>query len=299
MPKFTAVRSDHSYVDAHGITIHYYAWKAAKPRGVVQICHGLGEHAGRYEYLAQKLVAEGYSVYADDHRGHGKTGMEQYADDHTRLGKLGPGGMRAVFEGVHQFTGLIKQENPGLPIVFLGQSWGSIIIQTILNTHAKDYDAVVLTGTAHRLPHRMNPGDLNAKHKHLGTTGFEWLSRDPLVAQAFVDDPLTFYADALKLFGPIDGLRVYGAPARKFGKDLPLLIMIGSEDSLGGERSVRGLAQAYLRRSKLTDVQVIIYDEARHEVFNETNREEVIGDLVAWLDERVGRSGGMSGDGGI
>jgi alpha-beta hydrolase superfamily lysophospholipase len=164
------------------------------------------------------------------------------------------------------------------------------MVQDILNHHAGDYDAAVLTGTAYRRPGSMNAGQLNAKHKHLGTTGNEWLSRDPAVAQAFADDPLTFYADTLKLFGLADGLRLFGVPTRNIEKDIPLLIAIGEEDSLGGERSVRTLAEKYVQRSRLSDVEVIVYAGARHEIFNETNKVEVTADLVDWLDTRLAKS---------
>ena len=288
MPKFTAIRDDQTFVDAHGVTIHYYIWRSAKPVGVVQIAHGLGEYAGRYEEVAQELVNAGYSVYADDHRGHGLTGLEQHGGDHTQLGKLGPGGLRATTAAIHQLTAIIRDENPDVPLAILGHSWGSLMVQTLLNKHADDYDAAVLTGTAHRVPGRMNSGNLNTAHQHLGTTGYEWLSRDPLVAQAFLEDPLTFYADALKLFGVVDGLRLFGLPSRTLARDIPLLIAIGSEDPLGGEASVRELAKSYVGRSQLTDVTVTIYAEARHEIFNETNRDEVIADLITWLNDRVG-----------
>ncbi len=288
MPKFTAVRSDHTFTDAEGVTIHYYVWAAAKPRAILQLAHGLGDHALRYEEVAHALAGAGYTVYADDHRGHGQTGLGQYGGDNTRLGKLGVGGMRATIAEVRQLTGIVRSEHPKLPIALLGHSWGSLMVQKIVNEHSADYDAVILTGTAYRTPLRMNGGDLNAKHKHLGTTGFEWLSRDPKVAAAFVADPLTFYADALKIFGVVDGVRLYGRPARDLEHDIPLLIMIGSEDSLGGEKSVELLAEKYLERSHLTDVELIIYTEARHEIFNETNRLDVFADLIGWLDERLG-----------
>jgi len=287
----TVTHSDHTFIDAQGVTIHYYVWDAPKPKAILQLTHGLGDHALRYEQVAQDLVAAGYTVYADDHRGHGQTGLQQNDGDASKLGKLGPGGLRATVEDVRQFTSIIKEEHPGLPIVLLGQSWGSLMVQTIVNSHAADYDAVVLTGTAYRTLTDMNSGDLNARHKHLGTTGNEWLSRDPAVAQRFKDDPLTFYAAAAKLFGIPDGLRLLGRPGKDLGKDIPLLIMIGSEDSLGGEKSVAKLAAAYVKRSRLTDVQAIVYPGARHEIFNETNRDDVIADLVKWLDGRVATAG--------
>jgi alpha-beta hydrolase superfamily lysophospholipase len=283
VPKFTVVRTDHSYVDAQGVTIHYYVWKAAKPKGVVQLAHGLGDHALRYEHVAQALVQAGYSVYADDHRGHGETGIVQHGGDKSRLGRLGPGGLRATIAALQQFTTIIRAENPGLPLALLGHSWGSLMAQTIINTDAEDYEAVVLTGTAYRTLGDMNGGDLNKGY----STPNEWLSRDPSVAKAFADDPKTFYADTIKLFGLGDALRLLGKPAKKLGSDIPSLIRIGSADSLGGEKSVAKLASDYVTRSGLSDVEAIVYPGARHEIFNETNRDEVIADLVAWLDARL------------
>ncbi|UDF12140.1 alpha/beta hydrolase [Antiquaquibacter oligotrophicus] len=287
MPTFVPVRHDATYVDAHGVTIHYYVWKAAKPKAVVQLLHGLGEHALRYEQLAGELVNAGYSVYADDHRGHGRTGMEQWRNDATKLGRLGVGGMRATIAAIEQLTGIARAENPDIPLIALGQSWGSLMLQKMLDEHPRDYDAVVLTGTAYRTLTDMNSGDLNKHHKHLGTTGYEWLSRDPAVAEAFVADPLTFYAAAAKLFGLVDGLRLLGRPAKNLERDVPVLILTGSEDSLGGEKSIAKLARAYVQRSGLTDVTAIVYPDARHEVFRETNRDEVVSDLIAWMDAHV------------
>jgi len=281
------VTRDHrTFTDARGVVIHYYVWAAAQPRAVVQLAHGLGEHALRYEWTAQRLVAAGYTVVADDHRGHGATGMEQYGGDASRLGRLGPGGLRATMSGISQLTGIIRDEHPELPIVLLGHSWGSLMAQHLVNVDPEPYAAVVLTGTAFRTLRHMNSGDLNRLHKHLGTTGNEWLSRDPEVAAAFAADPLTFYADVPKLFGYVDALRLLGRP-RRMTKDLPVLIMIGAEDSLGGEASVRLLEAAYRGKAKLSDVTTVVYPEARHEVFNELNRDEVVDDLIEWVDARL------------
>ena len=284
-----ATREDRTFVDAQGVTVHYYVWNAENPRAVLQIAHGLGEHALRYEWLAQKFVESGITVYADDHRGHGETGRAQHGGDLSKLGRLGPGGLRAATADLHELTTIIGAEHPSLPIVFLGHSWGSLMGQTLINEHIADFAAVVLSGTAHRSPLLMNGGDLNAKHKHLGTTGYEWLSRDPAVAEAFVADPLCFTADALKLFGVVDGVRLYGQPRKPMPADVPLLIVIGSEDSLGGEKSVEKLADAYLSRGALSDVKVVVYEGGRHEVFNETNKEEVATDLLGWIDRRLHR----------
>lgn len=286
MPKFTAERQHRTFTDAHGVVVHYYVWAPGKPKAVVQLAHGVGEHALRYELLAQALVAAGYAVYADDHRGHGQTGVEYWKGDLSQIGKLGVGGLRATQQNLLDLTRIAQEENPGLPFVMLGHSWGSLMVQNLLSAGPHPWSAVVLTGTAFRTPFDMNGGDLNARHKHLGDTGAEWLSRDPAVARAFVDDPLTTDAKVLQLFGVADGLRLFGRPKR-VQPPVPLLIMVGDDDPLGGEASAKKLADAYLRRGGLTDVELIVYAGARHEVFNETNQAEVRADLIAWLDDRL------------
>lgn len=283
----TAKRTDRTYVDAEGVTIHFHVWEAAEPRAVVQVLHGLGEHALRYEALAENLVAAGYTVYADEHRGHGATGLGQHDGDHSKLGRLGEGGIPATVAAVRQLTGMIRAEHPGLPLVLLGHSWGSILAQKLVNEDASDFDAVVLSGTAYRTPFHMNGGDLSKSHRVAGGTGLEWLSRDVAVQEAFAADPLTFDAKTLELFGLADSLRLLGRPARNIEHDVPVLIIGGSEDSLPLGSSVKRLADSYLKRSGLTDVKVIIYTDARHEVFNELNRDEVVADVIEWIRSRV------------
>ncbi|MDJ0377550.1 alpha/beta fold hydrolase [Cryobacterium sp. PH31-L1] len=275
-----------TYTDAHGRLFTYYVWSVDAPRAVIQLAHGVGEHAQRYAALAADLNRAGYTVYADDHLGHGQTGLVQHGGDHTKLGRLGEGGLRAAVAGVHQLSGIIRSENPTLPLVLLGHSWGSFMVQMIVNEHAAEYDAIVLSGTAYRWPGYLDGGDLNRKHKTLGTTGVEWLSRDPAVARAFVADPLTTATPLAKLFGIREAARLFGRPSRDLPTDLPMLVLVGGDDTVGGERSALKLVNAYVKRSGLRDVRLIVYPGARHEVFNETNRSEVIGDLVAWLDER-------------
>ncbi|AMB59762.1 alpha/beta hydrolase [Microterricola viridarii] len=280
-----------TFTDEHGVRIHYYSWPVEQPRAVIQLAHGVGEHALRYLELVGELNKAGYSVYADDHRGHGRTGFEQHGGDLDRMGRLGPGGLPATIKALHQFSGIIAAEarsaHPGLPLVLLGHSWGSLMAQIIVNKHAAEYDAVILTGTAYRMVGSMESGDLNRRHKHLGNTGVEWLSRDPAVHTAFLSDPLTTTKPILKLFGPIDALRLLGRPARDLPADLPLLVQVGGDDSLGAEKSALKLVEAYRHRSGLSDVTLIVYPGARHEVFNEINRAEVMADTISWLNERM------------
>jgi alpha-beta hydrolase superfamily lysophospholipase len=158
--------------------------------------------------------------------------------------------------------------------------------QILINDHAGDYAAVIWSGSAYRLPGYMEAGDLNKKFATPGATGHEWLSRDPQVWADFKKDPWTFDAKVLKLYGVGDGLKLFGKPSKDMAL-VPLLIILGEDDSVGGKKSGLKLAESYIERSGQTDVTVGIYPEARHEIFNETNKEAVIDDMIAWLSERI------------
>ncbi len=265
----------------------YSTWRAGKPRGLVQIAHGVGEHGLRYEPLAQDLVQAGFTVYVNDHRGHGRTGMAQWDGDRSKLGRLGPGGLRAAIAAVRQMTRVAQEEEPGLPVVLLGHSWGSLMAQKIVNEDSGAYAGIVLSGSAYRLPGWMNSGDLNKRHAALGPTRFEWLTRDRSIIDAMAVDPLAVEAKVVELFGIADTLRLLGVPRRGVQHDVPMLLQVGSDDPLGGPRSIERLARAYRERAGLSDVAVRVYQDARHEIYNELNRDEVIADLVAWLNRIV------------
>jgi alpha-beta hydrolase superfamily lysophospholipase len=284
-----------SFTDDEGVVIETVEWAVDSPRAVIQLSHGIGEHSGRYAALAADLNRAGFTVVADDHRGHGVTGMRQWGDP-ARLGKLGPGGLRATVAGIRRFGELTRERFPGVPLVLVAHSWGSLMAQMALNQEPDAYDGVVLTGTAYRLPGFMDAGDLNRKHRSLGSTGAEWLSRDPAVAEAWVQDPLTFPAQTAKLIGLRDALRLLGRPAKDLPASLPLLLQVGADDTLGGGRSVERLARAYRERSGLRDVTVRVYEGARHEVFNETNRDVVIADLVGWIESHVVQGHSATGE---
>lgn len=278
------------FVDAHGVAIVYDVHEPdGEPRGVVQVLHGVGEHAGRYAALAEALTRAGYVVYADDHRGHGRTGMRQHGDP-AKLGRLGVGGHRAAVDAVWQLTRRIRDERPGLPLVLLGHSWGSFLAQILFDAHPDAYDAVILVGSSLRWPGALNPGDLNAPWKAPDATGVEWLSTDPAVQKAFLDDPLTVDVPLVKLFGVVEAARIYGRPRRdlreRAGADVPVLLLVGRDDTVGGPRGVHRLAKAYRERAGLTDVTTLVYD-GRHEILNEPVQGRVRADILAWLDARL------------
>jgi len=289
----TARREERTFTDSYGIRIFYDVYTPGEsdpaPRGVVQVLHGVGEHAGRYAHVAEALTAAGFIVYADDHRGHGRTGMEQHGGDRERLGRLGRGGLRAAEDACAQLTDIIRTAHTGLPLILVGHSWGSFLAQMLLDAHPHAYDAVVLTGSALRWPGALNSGDLNKPWKAADAMGSEWLSSDLAVGRAFLDDPLTTSVPLAKLFGPLDTLRLIGKPAKNLPNDVPVLLMVGRDDTVGGPRSIHRLADAYRTRSGLSDVTTLIYPDVRHEVFNDVTRDDVIADLLAWIDRRFPR----------
>jgi alpha-beta hydrolase superfamily lysophospholipase len=278
-----------SFKDDFGVEIVFYEWPVADPKAIIQIAHGLGEHARRYDQMAAALNRAGFSVYADDHRGHGQTGLLQVASKQTKkLGNLGPGGMDAAYMQVADFSNLIKKENAGEKIVLIGHSWGSFIAQKIINKKSDIYDAVVLSGSALTIPGYLATGDFNKVWKKLpGSTGYEWLSRDVEVQKKFVADPLTFLAAAMQVLGVKNSLKILGKPSKTVRSELPILVQVGEADPIGGEYSNKALVEAYRKNSGIQDIELFVYHEARHEIYNELNKDEVIQDLIHWINLRL------------
>ena len=278
-----------SFTDDFGVEIMFYEWPVANPKAIIQIAHGLGEHARRYDHMAAVLNRAGFSVYADDHRGHGQTGLGQLEKKQIKkLGNLGPGGMDATYKQVEAFSKLIKAENPRKKIILLGHSWGSFIAQKVINTSSDFYDAVVLSGSALTMPGYLATGDFNKVWKKLpGSTGYEWLSRDVEIQKKFVADPLTFLAAAMQVFGVSNSLKLFGTPSKQVRSDLPILVQVGQADPIGGEYSNKALVKAYRKNAGTNDIELFVYHDARHEIYNELNKDQIIQDLIDWINIRI------------
>jgi alpha-beta hydrolase superfamily lysophospholipase len=285
----TELPIERTFQDDQGVAISFYEWPVASPKAVIQIAHGLGEHARRYDHMAAVLNRAGFSVYADDHRGHGQTGLQQIANKQIKtLGTLGAGGMEATFNQVAAFSKLIKSENPSKPLILLGHSWGSFIAQKIINKNSDMYDALVLSGSALTMTGYLATGDFNKVWKKLpGSTGYEWLSRDVEVQKRFVADPLTFLAAAMQVFGISNSLKLFGKPSKNVRPDLPILVQVGEADPIGGEYSNKALVEAYRKNAGTKDIELFVYHDARHEIYNELNKDEIIADLIAWINVRI------------
>ena len=141
-----------TFTDAYGVRIHYESWRVPDASAVIQLSHGVGEHIGRYRELIEALNAAGYSVWADDHRGHGQTGFEQHGGDLDRMGRPGPGGMRAAFDAVARFTDVIRaEEGDEVPLVIIGHSWGSsVVFSRMANVASSACSAAIALGQLSR-----------------------------------------------------------------------------------------------------------------------------------------------------
>jgi len=283
-----------AFVTPDGVEVAGWRWDADRPpRAVVQIAHGLGEHALRYRPVAEELVAHGYVVYANDHRGHGRT-----AGGPERYGQLGPAGWAGLVDDLATVTATARRDHPGLPLVLVGHSMGSMALQGYLLDRSADIDAAVLSGTTAvdvvaALIDTSQPADLtmfNAAFEP-ARTPFDWLSRDPAQVDAYVADPACGFGLEVSANAEMLGAGTeLSDPARlaAIRATLPIYLFSGEADPLaGGGALVEMVADRY-RAAGVKDVTVKIYPGARHETLNETNRDEVVADLLAWLDRVTG-----------
>jgi alpha-beta hydrolase superfamily lysophospholipase len=281
--------SSFRYTSADGTEIAAYRWDpAGEPRAAVQLTHGMGEHAQRYEHVAAAFTNAGYVVYAQDQRGHGASA------DPERLGDLGKGGWAGLVDDIGMLSAHIRAEHPGLQLILLGHSMGSFAVQQYLLDHSNDVDGVVLTGTAviDLLEPALDldqPLDLtmfNAPFQP-ARTDYDWLSRDEAVVDVYVADPLCgFGIDTESAKGMFVGARRLADPAQLAGlrSSLPVYIAVGEADPVNGGLTVLTPLTDRLAAAGLVDVTVVTYPEGRHEILNETNSDEVIGSLIAWAD---------------
>jgi alpha-beta hydrolase superfamily lysophospholipase len=277
-----------------GTPITAYRWPAiGVVRGVLQVAHGMGEHALRYLKPLQPLRDAGITIYANDHRGHGKTARNKAA-----LGDFGPGGFEAVVDDIAGLSEIARHENPEKKLILLGHSMGSFAAQIFVLKHSGLIDGLVLSGSAalDLLPVSSDPkgASLEAFNAPFepARTPFDWLSRDPHEVDAYIADPLCGFtatpASMQSIFAAAAPLFVPGA-LKHIRPELPIYIFSGDKDPVnGGLAWLRPLVQRY-RDAGVLDVSADFYKDGRHEMLNETNRAEVVGKLGTWIDRILKR----------
>ncbi|HEY2442377.1 MAG TPA: alpha/beta hydrolase [Streptosporangiaceae bacterium] len=284
--------SRYRYASSDGLEISGYRWDpAGTPVAAIQLTHGMGEHALRYAELAGALNRAGLVVYGQDHRGHGDTAGA------GPLGDLSPGGWPALVGDIGLLTAKIRTDQPGRPLFLLAHSMGSFAAQQYLLDHSRDVDGAVLTGTASidllepalDLDQPLDLTVFNAAFQP-ARTDYDWLTRDEAIVDAYVADPKCgFGIDTGSAQAMFAGARRLADPGEvaAMRPDLPVYIAAGELDPVnGGGALLTPLAERY-RAAGLADVTVRVYPGARHEILNETNRAEVVADLISWLRETM------------
>jgi len=272
---------------ADGSKIFTYRWLASgRVRGVLQVSHGMGEHALRYREPLQPLIDAGIAIYANDHRGHGHT-----ARDKKDLGDFGASGFAGVVDDMARLSRIARQENPGKKLILLGHSMGSFAAQIYVVDHSALIDGFILSGSA-AFDMLQNPrGGLSTIGEGMGKTRtpFDWLSRDEKEVDAYIADPLCGFTvnDASRA-----SMFAAGAPAvdpkalARIRKDLPFYIFAGDKDPINADLSrLWPLVERY-KAAGVIDITTDFYPGGRHEMLNETNRDEVVANLKNWI-ERV------------
>ena len=303
-----------SFKAADGAQIFTYRWmpdNASDIKGAIQIAHGMAEHAARYERFADALTKTGYAVYANDHRGHGKTAgsldkVGYFADEM---------GWEKVVVDMHTLTGIIKKECPNKPFFLFGHSMGSFLSRYYSMHYAGELKGLVLSGTAgdpgalgkigilvatieakikgkkakSNLLNKLSFGAFNDAFKP-NRTDYDWLSRDNAEVDKYVNDPWCgavftsgFFCD---LLGGISYINKKENIA-KIPKKLPIYIFSGAKDPVGA--NTKGVSQVYdtLKTSGIADLTLKFYEDARHETLNEINRTEVFADVIAWMNKHI------------
>ncbi len=305
-------KSTFTFTDPDGFNVFVYKWApedGVPVRGAVQIAHGAAEHALRYERFAEFLNQHGFVVFANDHRGHWMT-----AGMLDKAGICGEDGWNGIVKDAKQLSDLIKEQYPEAPFFLFGHSMGSMIAQDYIQRWGGQLDAVILSGSVGGLGDNVDQtvalaekmvqdqgadvpsavfGQMFAGFNEPfqpAKTGFEWLSRDIDEVQKYVVDPwcgfpftngmtLEFLKGAIKIWTPENEALI--------PNDLPMLVFSGALDPVGGNTlGVKALVDRYVENG-VQEITLKFYEGGRHEMLNETNRDEVHQDVLAWLEAHL------------
>lgn len=297
---------------SRGHTIRAVEWRPdGEVKAIVQIAHGVAEYIDRYEDFAAFLCQNGIAVFGNDHLGHGRS-----VSDESELGWFDENnGWNLVVGDMKRLYDIIRGKHPGKPVFLFGHSMGSFLARTYISVHPEDYDGVILSGTgqqqalvcraggflaakevrSHGSKYRSEKLQKLAFGSYLNrienpATANDWLSRDPELVARYTDDPLCGYtATAGLMRDMMQGLLFIQKKENlvKMRKFLPVFFLSGAEDPVGAWSKGVEQAAASFKKAGMRDVKVKLYPGGRHEMLNETNKEEVYDDILAWLQEKI------------
>ncbi len=305
--------SEFTFTSTNGKTdIHAVQWiPTFGVRGIIQIAHGISDHIGRYDRLAQFLCDKGFVVLGCDHIGHGRSVIEN-----ENLGYCGEnGGWEIMVSDLHKLHELARIKYPHVPFFLFGHSMGSFLARTYMIRYRSDLAGVILCGTGQQTPmtlnflkamieveiasndgryvserlHRLMFGKYNAGIIALNS-GFDWVSRDAAFVDSYINDVYCGYIPSAALLRDmVDGLKFINNTRniKRMHKNVPVFFISGDKDPVGGMG--KGVIRAYrsFLDAGMTDVYMKLYHGARHELINETNYEEVFADIINWIEAKV------------
>lgn len=301
-----------NFKDSAGVDIFVYKWiPEGEIKGIVQISHGMAETAARYERFAGFLTKNGYLVFANDHRGHGKT-----AGSVENLGYIADeDGFNWMIKDMHELNCKIQHEYKDMPVFLFGHSMGSFLSQRYIQLYGNELRGVILCGTNGKQGPIIDIGIFIAKNEmkkygrkqkseklnnmsfggynkafNPSRTAFDWLSSDNSEVDKYINDPYcgtvfttSFYYDFLR------GLKDLYKPSNLTGisKNLPIYIIAGEMDPVGNKG--KGIIKLYnmYKSLNIDDVKYKLYKGGRHEILNEKNRDEVMRDIVTWFNNHI------------
>lgn len=264
------MRATEAFFDGSEGRVSYRRWEPdEEPTRITLIVHGYAEHGGRYGHVAVALIARGSVVYADDHIGHGRSAGERALITD----------FEHVVDDLHTLAGIARDEHPGLPLTLVGHSMGGLLAGRFAQRWPQEVAGVAFCGAV--------IGDWKwardvLERPELPYVPFdpEAISRDPQIGAAYAADPLVYHGQYRRglLEAEVDALDRFQRDIGRYAG--PVLLLHGTDDPfVPCERSVQAV-----REMPTDDVTVHLYEGARHEVLNETNRDEAIGHLCDWID---------------
>lgn len=307
------IKSEHSFISSNKsdrIAYYIYTPKEGKAKALVQICHGMCEYAERYEHFIDHLCKNGFAVIAHDHLGHGNSAAEEYDLGYFALDN----GWICLIKDMRRVQLIGRQMFGKIPRFVLGHSMGSLVTRCLLARYSSDADGAIILGTVGKHPavhagimladkeimlhgvksrskkiNRLLFGMSNARIPDKRTE-FDWVSRDEKVVADYCGDRKCNFIFTASAFRDLFMLELYSSSRSWYGKvrkNLPMLIMSGTDDPIGSYG--KGVMQFFrgLDSHGFTDVRLKLWDGCRHELLNETNRLEVYSDIVNWLNEET------------
>jgi alpha-beta hydrolase superfamily lysophospholipase len=280
-----------SFTGERGLEIAWRSWPGdGEPRAVVVIAHGAGEHVGRYEHVAARLVAERYAVYGLDHRGHGHSEGSRALVDRVAF----------TVSDLDQLVLLAAGEHSGLDVFLLGHSMGGCISVLYALSHQQRLSGLLLSGPLAALdaapaPVRVLAAVLSALTPRLPLFAVDptLVSRDPAVVKAYEDDPLVYHGKLpVRTVSELAGA-VASFPDAVSAITIPTLIMYGTDDKLAPPAGSVMLSE----RIGAGDKALIPYEGLYHEILNEPEQKQVMDDMCAWLNAHIGVPAAQRGPG--